>query len=107
MAKPLIARLVAADAVELVANFRVSIINGPRQSGKTTLLRQLQADYGGTYISLDDAAMLQAVRADPVSFVGQPKPLMIDEVQRGGDELVLAIKSHVDRYPDPSQFVLA
>ncbi|MGH7883771.1 MAG: ATP-binding protein, partial [Candidatus Dormibacteraceae bacterium] len=42
-----------------------------------------------------------------VSFVGQPKPLMIDEVQRGGDELVLAIKSHVDRYPDPSQFVLA
>jgi uncharacterized protein len=104
----LISRRIADHAVEYLDAFRVIIVNGPRQSGKTTLLRQLEACRGGTYLTLDDGALRAAAQADPVAFiVDGPKPMMIDEIQRGGDELVLAIKAAVDRSPDRGQFVLA
>lgn len=34
---------------------------------------------------------------DPEGFIDRPKPMVIDEVQRGGDDLLLAIKAQVDR----------
>lgn len=69
---------------EQLADFRVVLINGPRQAGKTTLLRQLHANLGGTCYSLDRAADLQAARDDPVGVTGNsPRPVFIDEVQRG------------------------
>ncbi|PZS07049.1 MAG: ATP-binding protein [Acidimicrobiales bacterium] len=84
------------------------IINGPRQSGKTTLLKQLGNRYGGTYLTLDDQALRAASRADPGVFISAGnRPLMIDEVQRGGDDLVLAIKSAVDSQGARGQFILA
>lgn len=85
------ARLTSARAV---------VVNGPRQSGKTSLLAQLAIDCGGTYVSLDDASTLRAAKMDPAGFVtGFDEPLLIDEVQRGGDPLVLAVKSQLDRSP--------
>ncbi|TDE57635.1 ATP-binding protein [Nonomuraea mesophila] len=84
------------------------IVNGPRQSGKTTLLRQLQACRGGTYLTLDDASLRAAAQADPEVFVADgSRPMMVDEIQRGGDDLVLAIKASVDASPSRGQFVLA
>jgi predicted AAA+ superfamily ATPase len=38
------------------------IINGPRQSGKTTLLKQLNKDFQGSYFSLDEGALRAAAR---------------------------------------------
>lgn len=91
-----------------MANFRVVIVNGPRQSGKTTLLRQLNERFQGTYLTLDDSTLRAAAQADPAVFItdGSP-PMMIDEVQRGGDDLVLAIKAAVDKSQAKGQFVLA
>jgi predicted AAA+ superfamily ATPase len=88
-------------------HFRVLIINGPRQSGKTTLLREVRRLRGGVLVSLDDAAVLAAARADPVGFVQhRDGPLFIDEVQLAGDPLIRAVKAAVDADPQPGQFFL-
>lgn len=94
--------------VEALSGFRVVIVNGPRQSGKSTLL-ELLAKVSGTLVTLDDRAPLRTARTDPTGFVeGFGRPLLIDEIQRGGDPLVLAIKAAVDRAPrEVGAFVLA
>jgi predicted AAA+ superfamily ATPase len=91
---------------ETVASRRVTVVTGPRQSGKTTLVRSQLAG-AGTFRTLDDRGVLDAALADPAGFVtlGQ-RPLVIDEIQRGGEALVRAIKSAVDKDPSPGQFVL-
>ncbi|MGH3281074.1 MAG: AAA family ATPase, partial [Trebonia sp.] len=86
---------------ELASWLRVVIVNGPRQSGKTTLLRLFQERRGTAYVTLDDPAQLALARSDPVTFVSQgPPPLIIDEVQRGGDELIRSVKVVVDQSQD-------
>ncbi|HEX9031052.1 MAG TPA: ATP-binding protein [Streptosporangiaceae bacterium] len=101
----LVERAVAARYRETVTARRVTVVTGPRQSGKTTLVQnQLR---GGTMRSLDDQGILDAAVADPVGFLALgARPLVIDEVQRAGEPLVRAIKLAVDRDPSPGQFVL-
>ena len=84
---------------------RVTIVTGPRQSGKTTLVRSQLSQ--GTLRSLDDQGTLDAALGDPVGFLafGQ-RPLVIDEVQRAGEPLARAIKLLVDQDPSPAQFIL-
>jgi len=92
---------------DTVAARRVTVVSGPRQSGKTTLVRGRLAETGGELRSLDEPGVLAAALADPVGFVGLgERPLVIDEVQRGGEPLVRAIKVQVDRDSRPGQFVL-
>lgn len=101
----LIERAVASRYQDTVAARRVTVVTGPRQAGKTTLVQsQLR---GGTLRSLDDQGTLDAAIADPVGFLALgTRPLVIDEVQRAGEPLVRAIKLAVDHNPAPGQFVL-
>lgn len=93
--------------LEAIASRRVTVVTGPRQSGKTTLVRALLSEMGGTMRSLDEQGVLAAARADPEGFVASgARPLFIDEVQRGGEPLIRAIKAEVDRDDRPGQFVL-
>ena len=85
---------------------RVVLIHGPRQAGKTTLARLVRDRTGGTFATLDDPAVLEAARRDPVGFVMQPEPLVVDEIQRAGDPLVTAIKMAVDLDPAPGRFLI-
>lgn len=89
-----------------LALFRTTFINGPRQAGKTTLARRLCTELGGTYHSLDDGGTLAAALRDPDGFVSTPGLVVIDEVQRGGDAVILAVKTRVDRDTSPGQFIL-
>ncbi|MBO0803146.1 MAG: ATP-binding protein [Nocardiopsaceae bacterium] len=93
---------------ELVSALRVVIVNGPRQSGKTTLLKKYQNAHGGTYRTLDNRQDQEAAVADPAAFAAEGSPpRLIDEVHRGGDWLVRAIKIAVDEDPRPGQFILS
>ena len=80
------------------------LINGPRQSGKTTLARGLAGD-GRPFLTLDDHTTLDAARRDPVAFVRGLDHAVIDEVQRAPDVL-LAIKRSVDEDRRPGRFLL-
>jgi uncharacterized protein len=106
-----VAELFPRRAAELVEDalsaFRVVIVNGARQSGKSTLLETIRGR--ATAVTLDDRNALRAARTDPAGFLeGLGTPLYIDEVQRGGDPLVLAIKAAVDRrHTEAGLYVLA
>lgn len=87
---------------------RVLVVNGPRQSGKSALLGLLHQEVGGSYVSLDAKSNLHLARTDPGGFIASyDSPLFIDEVQRGGDPLILAVKYEIDRTQTKGRFALA
>ncbi|MGH3914048.1 MAG: ATP-binding protein [Pseudonocardiaceae bacterium] len=100
-------RRAAGILSESLSAFRVVIVHGARQVGKTTVARALAQQLGATYLTLDDADVLSVAQADPPTFLSAfGSPLVVDEVQRVGQPLVLAIKSVVDRNDQPGQFLL-
>lgn len=106
MPQPLIPRHALGLVAETLESARVTLLHGPRQAGKTTLARLLCDRLGGTYLTLDNPALLTAARNDPMGFVAQPEPVFIDEIQRAGDSLVTAIKLAVDLNPVPGRFLV-
>lgn len=103
----MIPRHLLEEAERSLDDFRVVLVNGPRQAGKTTLARLLHQRRGGTYVSLDDPDVLNVALDDPYGFVtGFDTPLVIDEVQRAGDPLIRALKIAVDRDPTPGRYLL-
>lgn len=71
------------------------LLQGVRQAGKTTLVRNLPGR-GAQYVTLDDFATRSAIERNPEGFIaGLPGDVTIDEVQRI-PELMLAIKSDID-----------
>ncbi len=87
--------------------FRVVVLHGARQCGKSTLARAVATERGGTYTTLDDPVVRAAALEDPLTFLlNQPHPLVVDEVQFGGDPLVRAVKMVVDQHVEPGRFLL-
>jgi predicted AAA+ superfamily ATPase len=87
--------------------FRVVVLHGPRQAGKTTLARLIAERQGAAYRTMDDDAERAAAGADPEGYIAATgTPLVIDEVQRVGEPLVLAVKATVDRDQRPGRFLL-
>ena len=88
---------------------RIVNIVGPRQAGKTTLVRDLYKN--GKFITLDDESVLTAIENDPSGQLESlttgfdAEPLIIDEVQRSKG-LVLTIKKTVDGNRRKGQFIL-
>ncbi|GGL10824.1 hypothetical protein Sme01_15740 [Sphaerisporangium melleum] len=96
----------AARAVrEALNDTRVVLVNGARQSGKSTLVRLLAKDRAAEWRNLDTPAVRQAAIADPAGFVAFHEPMVIDEIQRVPD-LLLAIKEQVDTDPRPGRYLL-
>ena len=80
MNKPLIKRSLAASLSSAFKVLPVITLTGPRQSGKTTLCRELFPTL--PYVSLEHAAVLAEVKADPVAFLKRyPKGVIVDEAQ--------------------------
>lgn len=82
----------------------VVMVNGPRQSGKTTLVREFVAA-DRAYITLDDETVLDAARSDPTGLIRELDRAVIDEVQRV-PELLRAVKRAVDEDRRPGRFLL-
>lgn len=84
---------------------RVAVLVGPRQAGKTTLVRDhLAGQPNGTFVRLDDPMQQDAVRANPRRALAGPRPVVVDEVQRASDDVVRLVKLAVDDDPSPGQF---
>jgi predicted AAA+ superfamily ATPase len=82
----------------------VVVLTGARQTGKTTLARDILGQ-GRAYVSLDDVEMADRAEREPDSLLDTENPLTIDEAQRSPG-LLLAIKRRVDRKREPGQFLL-
>lgn len=74
----------------------VVAVTGPRQTGKTRLVQLSSALADHTALDLDNPLLRAAAAADPTGFVRQAPLMIIDEVQRVPD-LMLAVKTEVDR----------
>jgi predicted AAA+ superfamily ATPase len=96
------------DVVLDAANHsRVILVNGARQTGKSTLVLGLfSARERPPYVTMDDLTILSAAGNSPKSFIQRYKDrVVIDEIQRVPD-LLLAIKENVDRDKRPGRFFL-
>jgi predicted AAA+ superfamily ATPase/predicted nucleotidyltransferase len=89
-----------------LADTRVVLLNGARQTGKSTLVQQVAAQRDGQYLTLDDPATAGLARSDPSALVrGAGAFMVIDEVQHA-PELFPAIKRVVDADGRPGRFLL-
>ena len=85
--------------------FPVLLVTGPRQVGKTTLLKQLSGEERA-YVTLDDLALRELAARDPVLFLQRfPPPVLIDEIQYA-PELLPYIKIDVDQTHQPGRYWL-
>ncbi|NCC52368.1 MAG: ATP-binding protein [Spartobacteria bacterium] len=86
--------------------FRVVSVTGPRQAGKTTLVREIAAERGLAYASLEDASLRAAAGTDADAWLDALGPrAAIDEVQHVPD-LFRAIKRKVDASNEPGQYLI-
>ncbi len=84
---------------------RIVAVVGPRQSGKTTLVRRIADDDGRAFVSLDDDQFRRFARDDPAGFVQGLSGAAIDEIQRAPN-LILALKNDVDERPGPGRYLI-
>lgn len=79
----IIRRQLEETVLEMLPVFPVVYINGPRQSGKTTLVQELLADrFPGRFVTFDDALERGAAARNPLAYLRDSGfPLIIDEVQ--------------------------
>ncbi len=90
--------------LRLLQGFPIVTLTGPRQSGKTTLVRHLLADK--PYVSLEAPAQREFARSQPADFLQQfPQGAVIDEAQNA-PELLSQMQGVVDASGVMGQFVL-
>lgn len=85
-------------------HFKVILVTGARQVGKTTMLRHLAEGTDRTYVSLDNRMARQLAKSDPVLFFQTYRPpILIDEIQKA-PELFEQIKIMCDESDEKGQF---
>ena len=103
----LIPRNLKIPLLEAAKDTPVVMINGARQSGKSTLMKGLfSPENSPEFVTLDDFAVLESARSAPKSFIQQfAGRVIIDEIQKL-PELLSPIKESVDRNRVPGKFFL-
>ena len=73
-------RSIEAQILEAVKHFSVVLVTGPRQSGKSTMLKKLFPFH--TYVTFDDPILRSQAERDPALFLSDhPAPVILDEIQ--------------------------
>ncbi len=100
----MIYRTATGKLLQLASHFKAVAVVGPRQSGKTTLVREL---FGHKpYVSLEDPDNRTYALEDPRGFLaGYPEGAVLDEVQRTPD-LFSYLQGILDEHGAPGQFIL-
>lgn len=95
----------AEQTVEKLSQmFGAVLVAGPRQVGKTTMLKRITKDMH--YATMDDMVMLASAREESTTFFkDNPPPIFIDEIQKA-PELFPQIKMILDRERKKGQFFL-
>ena len=104
-----ISRAIEKTFLAAVRDFKVVLVTGPRQCGKTTMMKKMAEDEnrGRKYISLDDFAARKMAVESPNLFLQVYKPpVFIDEVQYA-PQLFSYIKMYVDEYQQPGDIWLS
>ncbi|MBI2900717.1 MAG: ATP-binding protein [Planctomycetes bacterium] len=100
----MIRRMLAAKLREAAGRFPVVTVTGPRQSGKTTLVRAAFGNHA--YVSLELPDQRAFALQDPRGFLAQfDGPVVLDEAQRA-PEIFSYIQTLVDEQDRPGKFVL-
>ena len=101
-----ISRNLEAVVMQVTKEFPAVLVTGPRQVGKTTMLKKLMEGTDRKYVSLDDLNERSLAKNDPELFLQAHKPpVLIDEVQYA-PELFPYIKIYADSYHEPGAFWL-
>ncbi|MDR1832683.1 MAG: ATP-binding protein [Fusobacteriaceae bacterium] len=100
----MIPRAASKQIEKLQDNFRVTAVTGPRQAGKTTLLKNSFPDR--KYVNLEDLRVYDVIKADPMQFSNQNTRVIVDEVQRI-PELLSAIQVAADDRNIAGDFILS
>lgn len=109
MADDLYDRHIKSELELALESARVVNLIGPRQIGKTTLVRDMLGS--GHFVSFDDENVLGAIEADPqgqmqiLITTASGEPIILDEVQRS-KKIALTIKRVVDGDRRMGQFLL-
>ena len=101
-----IKRHLEEKVISLSRSYSAILVTGPRQAGKTTMLKQLaeKENIGREYVTLDDLSVRETAKRDPAMFLQLHKPpVLIDEVQYA-PELFTYIKIHIDKHQNPGDF---
>ena len=101
----MIERVLKTKLLEMAAKYPIVTVTGPRQSGKSTLLKASFPDY--QYVSLEDPDMRLFATDDPRGFLATyPDKTIIDEVQRV-PSLFSYIQTHSDKENKEGMYMLA
>jgi hypothetical protein len=98
----IVARDVAPALDDLMRDEPAILVEGPRGSGKSTVLQAAAAARGARVLDLDDESVRALVREDPSGAVEGDGLVVIDELQRA-PEVLSAVKRAVDRGPRRSR----
>lgn len=99
-----ITREIEEQVRKLSGYYPVVTVTGPRQSGKTTLIRHLFPDH--SYFNLETRDVRDMILEDPKSFVASERgPMILDEVQKL-PQILEYIQVEADRNPEKGRFIL-
>ena len=99
-----IKRNIEKELKKISAQFPVTLLTGPRQTGKSTMLTHLFPKH--RYITFDDSSIRLSAKKDPASFLeSMQTPVIFDEIQYA-PEILPYIKIHVDKKRRNGAFIL-